>query len=182
MRLSGKHVAILGAGRSGLAAARLVLRLGGVPTVYGSEKAEAFKALDQEINYCAEAGVEDGLKCDADLVVLSPGIVTKSDFVQAFTARGAELIGEVELAFRVYEGRIVAITGTNGKTTVTELICDILNQSGISCVACGNYGVPLSEVLLADEQPEALSLELSSFQAADFQKSKTRRPGYCSLG
>ena len=74
------------------------------------------------------------------------------------------MIGEVEFAARFYQGRIVAITGTNGKTTTTELVQQILSFSGTSCLACGNYGVPFSEVVMLEEPPESVALEVSSFQ------------------
>ena len=68
------------------------------------------------------------------------------------------------MAWRCYEGKTIGITGTNGKTTTTELVRDLVEATGRSCVACGNYGVPLSEVVLYEEVPEVISLELSSFQ------------------
>jgi UDP-N-acetylmuramoylalanine--D-glutamate ligase len=74
------------------------------------------------------------------------------------------VIGEVELAARYYHGRIVGITGTNGKTTTTELIERILSHAALGGRACGNYGVPFSEVVLQANPPAVVSLELSSFQ------------------
>ena len=92
-----------------------------------------------------------------DLLVVSPGIDTFGPLVAA-------LVGEIELAFQYYKGRIIAITGTNGKTTTTELVERLLKAAGINAVACGNYGVPVCEVVLRDPQPQALALEASSFQ------------------
>ena len=101
---------------------------------------------------------------NADLVVVSPGIETNGEFVQSFAKGSGALWGEIELAWRCYSGKTIGITGTNGKTTTTELVRDLVEATGESCVACGNYGVPLSEVVLYDSPPSVISLELSSFQ------------------
>jgi UDP-N-acetylmuramoylalanine--D-glutamate ligase len=97
-------------------------------------------------------------------VVISPGIETRGEFASAFAENAGEMIGETELAARVYRGRVVGITGTNGKTTTTELVQRVLKAGGMSCEACGNYGRPLADVVLEDEHPAAVALELSSFQ------------------
>ena len=93
-----------------------------------------------------------------------PGIETDSPFVKSFGREGVETIGEMELACRFYHGRIIAITGTNGKTTTTSLVEKILLRAGKTAVACGNYGVPVAEILLRDSVPDVLALEVSSFQ------------------
>lgn len=100
----------------------------------------------------------------ADVLVVSPGVDTYGPLVKSFSSLAGETIGEIELAFRYYEGRIIAITGTNGKTTTTELVERILRAGGEDAVACGNYGVPVCEVVMRDPQPTALALEASSFQ------------------
>jgi UDP-N-acetylmuramoylalanine--D-glutamate ligase len=164
MDLTGQTVAVLGAGRSGRAAAELACRLGGTVALYDSRGAEAFGDILEGIAVHPGATVETGRSVQADLVVVSPGIETGGDFVQSFAEGSGELIGEIELASRVYEGRVVGITGTNGKTTTTELIQRILEAGGMSCAAAGNYGVPLAEVVLRADVPETVALELSSFQ------------------
>ena len=108
----------------------------------------------------AESGC--GVKCD--LLVVSPGIDTYGPYVAAFSEQAGEVIGETELAARFYEGKIVGITGTNGKTTTTELVARILAAAGLGGDACGNYGVPFAEIVMKAEPPAAVSLELSSFQ------------------
>lgn len=152
--LTGKTVAILGAGRSGQAAARLAAHCGALVTLYDSREAPG----------AVVATVETGREVNVDLVVVSPGIETRGDFVQAFAKGSGALWGETELAWRCYPGHTIGITGTNGKTTTTELVRDLVEATGKSCVACGNYGVPLSEVVLYDSVPEVIALELSSFQ------------------
>ena len=152
--LTGKTVAVLGAGRSGRAAAALAEHCGAVVSVYDSRDTPG----------AILATAETGNKVNADLVIVSPGIDTRGEFVQAFVKGSGELWGEVELAWRCYSGHTIGITGTNGKTTTTELVRDLVEATGRSCVACGNYGVPLSEVILYENVPEVIALELSSFQ------------------
>lgn len=154
LNLTGKSVAVLGAGRSGRAAVRLAVHCGAEVNLYDSREAPG----------AIRATPESGLGVNVDLVVVSPGIETQSEFVQSFVRGSGTLWGEVELAWRCYEGRTIAITGTNGKTTTTELVRDLVKSTGRSCVACGNYGVPLSEVVLAGDVPEVIALEVSSFQ------------------
>ena len=154
LNLTGKTAAVLGAGRSGRAAARLAEYCGARVTIYDSCEAEEAVLANPEI----------GLEVNADLVVVSPGIETNGDFVQSFAKGSGALWGEIELAWRCYSGKTIGITGTNGKTTTTELVRDLVEATGESCVACGNYGVPLSEVVLYDSPPSVISLELSSFQ------------------
>src|SRR2546430_5200417 len=82
-----------------------------------------------------------------DLVVVSPGVPTKSIPIRYADRRGAEIIGEVELASRFLKGRIVAITGTNGKTTTTSLIGEMLRESGMNVQVGGNIGTPLVSMI-----------------------------------
>lgn len=162
MNLEGKRVSILGAGRSGRAAAALALREGAEVHVF--DVAEAIVGLPVDVVVHSGADRETGTAHKCDLLVVSPGIDTFGPMVAAFSKGAAEVIGEVELAYRNYHGRIIAITGTNGKTTTTELIERILTVAGKTIVACGNYGVPACEVVMRDPVPEVLALELSSFQ------------------
>jgi UDP-N-acetylmuramoylalanine--D-glutamate ligase len=164
MSLAGKHVAILGAGRSGRAAAALALREGATVSAWDAAGVDAFSGMPDGVEIHPNAGEEQGREVVSDLLVVSPGIDTYGPYVAAFSTKTGEVIGEVELAARYYEGRIIAITGTNGKTTTTELVARILSHCGLGGAACGNYGVPFAEVVLNPEPPAAVSLELSSFQ------------------
>ena len=171
MNLNGKKVAVLGCGRSGVAAAHLA-------AVHGAAHVRVFDSNPQAV--CADATVDfvggatekEARDFAADLVVISPGIEADKPWALAFTCAGAPIIGEMELAFRYFSGRIIAITGTNGKTTTTALIEHILLHAGRSAKACGNYGYPLSEVVLEDPQPEFAVLEVSSFQLETIQSFK----------
>jgi UDP-N-acetylmuramoylalanine--D-glutamate ligase len=163
MSLSGKHIAILGAGRSGRAAALLALREGARVSMWDKAGVEAFEGMPAGIE--AHPGTTEQVDAPAaDLLVVSPGIDTFGPFVAAFAARAGEVIGEVELAARFYQGKIIGITGTNGKTTTTELVSRILAHAGLGGTACGNYGTPFAEVVLQANPPAAVALELSSFQ------------------
>ncbi len=165
MNIKGKRVAILGAGRSGRAAAELALLQGGMVTLYDAAAApERFENLTEGIACHPLATEVTGRSCEADIVVISPGIETGGDFAQAFAQGAEQFIGETEFASRYYKGLVVGITGTNGKTTTTELVQRMVTAGGMSCESCGNYGRPLADVVLGVEHPEAVSLELSSFQ------------------
>ncbi len=164
MSLTGKHVAILGVGRSGRAAAALALREGAKVSAWDRAGLEAFAGMAEGVEIHPNATEADGRECVSDLLVVSPGIDSYGSYVAAFSRQSGEVIGEVELAARYYQGRIIAITGTNGKTTTTELIERILAHAALGGTACGNYGVPFAEVVLQSSQPAVVSLELSSFQ------------------
>ena len=164
MTLTGKHVAILGVGRSGRAAAALALREGATVSAWDSAGAEAFVGMPAGVEIHPSATEADGAAVICDLLVVSPGIDTYGSYVAAFSSHAGEVIGEVELAARFFEGRIIGITGTNGKTTTTELVERILAHAGLGGTACGNYGMPFTEVVLQSNPPAMVALELSSFQ------------------
>jgi UDP-N-acetylmuramoylalanine--D-glutamate ligase len=160
MDLSGKRVNILGAGTSGRAAAALALREGAEVHVFDGHA--EIPGLPAGAVARPDAGPGSAEPCD--LLVVSPGVPTFGEFVAAFSAVAGETVGEIELACRYYDGRIIAITGTNGKTTTTELVERVMNASGVPAVACGNYGTPVCEVVMRDPAPAVLALEASSFQ------------------
>ena len=164
MTLTGKHVAILGAGRSGRAAARLALREGARVSIWDTAGAEAFSDMPEGAELHSGAVAEQGGSMVSDYLVVSPGIDTYGSYVAAFAANAGEVIGEVELASRFYQGKIIGITGTNGKTTTTELVARIMAHAGLGGTPCGNYGMPFAEVVMQANHPAAVALELSSFQ------------------
>jgi UDP-N-acetylmuramoylalanine--D-glutamate ligase len=172
MTLSGKHVAVLGAGRSGRAAAALALREGACVSVYDAAGPAAFAQVPTGADSYPNATEEIGRTVTCDLLVVSPGIDTYGPYVAAFAEGAGEVIGETELAARYFPGKIVGITGTNGKTTTTELVGRILAAAGMGGDPCGNYGVPLAEVVMKAELPAAVALELSSFQLETIQTLK----------
>ena len=170
MKLKGQNVAILGAGRSGRAAAELCLKLGAQVTVYDSNEIKG--DWPDAIKLEGESTHEAAKSKSFDLVVLSPGIETKGEFAQSFAAKSDGFIGEMELGYQNYNGLVVAITGTNGKTTTTELVSAFLNEGGVSCLPCGNHGRPLSDVAMDENPPAAVALEASSFQLETIDRFK----------
>jgi UDP-N-acetylmuramoylalanine--D-glutamate ligase len=164
MTLIGKHVAILGAGRSGRAAAALALREGARVSMWDAAGPDAFRGMPDAVELHPNAAEESGEMLVCDLLVVSPGIDTYGSYVAAFARHAGEVLGEIELAARYYQGKIIGITGTNGKTTTTELVGRILAEAGLGGVPCGNYGKPFAEVVMDAEPPAAVALELSSFQ------------------
>ena len=162
MNLQNKSVITLGAGSSGRAAAALAASAGADVAVHDSR--DSITGMPDGVKTITNANSVTGDASCCDVLVLCPGIDGNSDFVQSYQQHAGEMIGEVELAYRFYQGRIIAITGTNGKTTTTELVDRILNHSGMTCVPCGNYGKPFSELPLMEEPPEVAALEVSSFQ------------------
>lgn len=164
MSFSGKKIVILGVGRSGRAAAALALREGAEVSAWDFAGPEAFSGLAEAVEIHPHATAEEGMRVRSDLLVVSPGIDTFGSYVAAFAQHAGELVGEVELASRYHAGRIIGITGTNGKTTTTELVERILAHAGLGGTACGNYGVPFAEVVLQVPAPAVVALELSSFQ------------------
>ncbi len=168
MDLQGKRIAILGAGGSGYAAAALARSRGALVEAYDSGNAETlapavagFAALGLTLTCGAAALAPAGR---FDLTVISPGIDTASPIARAFAAVSDEFIGEIEFAFRLGETPVIAVTGTNGKTTTCSLIATMLNATGLRTVAAGNIGLPYSEVVLSGKSYDWIVLELSSFQ------------------
>lgn len=163
MNLNGKKVAVLGCGRSGVSAARLALAQGASEVCIFDSSPHA-SCADSALKFVPGATEEDARNFAAELVVLSPGIEADIPWTLAFTCAGAPIIGEIELGYNYFNGKIIAITGTNGKTTTTALLEHILLQAGRTAKACGNYGYPFCDVVMQAEQPEIAVLEVSSFQ------------------
>src|SRR5256885_11547439 len=106
-------------------------------------------------------------------MVLSPGIDPVSPVARNFSCRGIETISELELGWRSCDIPVIAVTGTNGKTTTTELLAQMLNACGQRTIACGNIGKPLSEVARENQPLDVLTVEVSSFQ---LEAIRTFRP------
>jgi UDP-N-acetylmuramoylalanine--D-glutamate ligase len=168
MKLNATKAAVLGLGTSGEAAAKLLQREGAAVTIFDSadtsqlrERAEKLHAFG--IKTVLGPDAERG-KVDFDLTVLSPGIDPQVELVQNFARQKAELTGELELAFRFCNQPVIAITGTNGKTTTTQLIEMMLQRAGVRTVACGNIGMPFCEAIERQNEVDYFTIEVSSFQ------------------
>jgi len=174
LRYKNQNIAVLGAGLSGTAAAFLLKSKGANVTVLDS--AEEKNLLKSTIDNLRSQGVRVicGPAADEDssayqMAVLSPGIDPASPLARNFSLRKIEMIGELELGAQFCEIPIIAVTGTNGKTTTTELLAQMLNACGQRTIACGNIGKPLSEVARENEPFDVLTVEVSSFQLETIQ-------------
>jgi len=168
-RYKNQNMAVLGAGLSGSAAALLLRSEGAQVTVLDS--AEEKNLLKSTIDNLRAQGVSVicGVAADEDssayqTAILSPGIDPASPLARNFLSRGIEVISELELGWRSCETPVIAVTGTNGKTTTTELLAQMLNACGQRTIACGNIGKPLSEVARERQPFDVLTVEVSSFQ------------------
>ena len=170
MRYKNQNIAVLGAGLSGSAAALLLRSEGAQVTVLDSaEEKNLLKATIDNLR-AQNVGVICGAAADEDsstyrMAVLSPGIDPASRLVRNFSSRGIDIIGELELGWRCCDKiPVIEVTGTNGKTTTTELLAQTLNACGQRTIACGNIGKPLSEVAREKQPFDVLTVEVSSFQ------------------
>src|SRR5262245_32955040 len=163
--VTGKRVTVAGAARSGLAAAELLARRGADVTL--SEARPVIRGADAltELGVRLEVGGHQASTfVDADLVVLSPGVPPEQPVVQAARECGVPVIAELELASRWLRGRVIAITGTKGKSTTTTLTGRILERAGYKVAVGGNIGSPLSAQVDASTPDTFHVVEASSFQ------------------
>jgi len=168
MNLHATKAAVLGLGTSGEAAAKLLRREGAEVTVFDSADASQLRERAQKMD---ALGIKTVLGPDAergtvnfDLTVLSPGIDPQVELVQNFLRQKAKLTGELELAFQFCNKPVIAITGTNGKTTTTQLVELMLQRAGVRTVACGNIGMPFCEAVERENELDYFTVEVSSFQ------------------
>ena len=178
MQLADKKVLVVGAGRSGVGAALLCASRGARVTLTDRREPEALGPAVARLGDQArlELGGHDQLSfTGADLIVLSPG-VPEIPPLKAARQAGVPVLGELELSFRFVQAPVVAITGTNGKSTTTSLIGAMLQASGRPTFAGGNLGRPLAEAVGTDAAAAggALVLELSSFQLETVQTFRAR--------
>ncbi|MBB5022222.1 UDP-N-acetylmuramoyl-L-alanine--D-glutamate ligase [Desulfurispira natronophila] len=154
------RVLILGAGKSGLSSARFLSRKGCRLTI-ADDLQDASLPLDLSTVdlVCGPGSIASQLQKEWDLVVASPGVDIRP--------YDAPIVNDIEIFYQEYEGQIVAVSGTNGKSTVTSLIAHILQQNGIRAIAAGNIGLPPLETL--DEDYQVTVLEISSFQLESIQ-------------
>jgi UDP-N-acetylmuramoylalanine--D-glutamate ligase len=168
--------AILGAARSGLAVARLLRREGAL--VFVSDRRDAATAGDaiarlEEMGIEYEFGEHNERVLESGTLVLSPGVPDSIPIVREAIARGLEVVSEIEIAARRCRGQIVAITGTNGKTTTTELTGFVFRGAGRRTFVAGNVGTAFSEIVADADESSVVVLEVSSFQ---LEHIRTFRP------
>jgi UDP-N-acetylmuramoylalanine--D-glutamate ligase len=163
--LRGRHVVVIGLGASGLAATRLLAEEGAHVRVSERRPADELDGVDALRSLDVDLGA-GGHRPDhldgAELVVTSPGVAEAAPILAWARERRVPVWSELELGARFCRVPVVAVTGTNGKTTTTEMVAAAMRSAGLSAVACGNIGHPFS--LAAREDHDALAVEVSSFQ------------------
>ena len=168
MNLLGRKTLVLGAGKSGVSSARFLAAHGGVVALHDKKPIEEWTEEARSLK-AQKIGLMDGqipswLLDQIDLVVISPGVPTGTIPARYVDRRDGEVIGEIELAYRFLKGRIVGITGSNGKTTTTSLIYELLKNAGITSQVGGNIGTPLIDLVETSRDDGWTVVELSSFQ------------------
>ncbi|ADQ04197.1 UDP-N-acetylmuramoylalanine/D-glutamate ligase [Caldicellulosiruptor owensensis OL] len=170
MDLKGKSVLVVGLGKSGLASANFLKKQGAFVIGFDEKAEDQFKKEDRN---CAEESCDEIYYCEipdevidkVQLVVVSPGVPLSKRIVVLAHKKGVEVIGEIELAYRFCKSKnIVAITGTNGKTTTTTLVGEILKKQHKDVVVCGNIGLPFIDTVETSSENTIFVLEISSFQ------------------
>jgi UDP-N-acetylmuramoylalanine--D-glutamate ligase len=170
--LKGKKVLVIGLGASGLAAARFlrqheagVTAIDEAVTPALQHQASQLRALGAQVQLGGKAAPD----LPFDLAVLSPGVPARSELVRGLLRRNVPVIAELELGFQHSRCLNIAITGTNGKTTTTELVAKVLSHAHRKTLAAGNIGLPLCEVTEQSKELDFLVLEVSSFQLETIQ-------------
>lgn len=165
--ITGNKISILGAVRSGVSAAKLALKMGAIPFVSDNSATEEVSAnvkILENLGVLTEIGGHTSKVFDCDYIVTSPGVPSNSKVLLEAKEKNIKIYSEIEFASWYCEGSIIAITGTNGKTTTTTLCAHILNANGFTCYLAGNIGVPFSEIAQSVKENEYVALEVSSFQ------------------
>lgn len=168
MDLQGKNVLIVGTGLSGISAAKLVTKLQGNAILYDENDKVKKDEIQTRLGTCKVEILTGEFKEDKmimlDLAVLSPGVPLNIPFVGKLKSHGIKLWGEIELAYLFSKGRVLAITGTNGKTTTTALLGEIIRSYYKSVYVVGNIGNPYTDVVLDMKEETVTVAEISSFQ------------------
>ncbi|MGE3258084.1 MAG: UDP-N-acetylmuramoyl-L-alanine--D-glutamate ligase [Geobacter sp.] len=168
MELNNKHITVMGLAKTGVACARFLASRSARVTATDLRDEQALSGVLREL---AGLGIrfvlgrhEEADFAEADLVVVSPGVPQEHPLLAAARAKGVAIISEVELAARCITAPLVAITGTNGKTTTTTLVGELFRASGFATYVGGNIGDPLIDLPASGEQVDVVVAEISSFQ------------------
>ena len=163
--VAGKRVTVVGAARSGIAAAELLVRRGASVTLTDTrdelEEEDQLRTAGVELEL---GGHQEDTLTGADLIVMSPGVPTRQPAIEAARRAGVEVVGELELASRWLRGKVVAITGTKGKSTTTTLTGRMLEAGGRRVLVGGNIGLALSAQVDDSTEDTIHVVEVSSFQ------------------
>lgn len=177
MNLEGKNISVIGAVRSGIGAAKMIQKLGGIPFVSDAAENEKIKnstRILKDLNIDFEIGTHSQRVFECDLMVVSPGVPMDSEILKTARKKQIKIISELELAFTFCKGTVVAVTGTNGKTTTTSLCGHLFNSCGARTFTAGNIGLAFSEIALDLKQEDFAVIEVSSFQLDLIDKFKPK--------
>ncbi len=178
-KLNGQNVLVVGSGISGIGAVKLLLAAGAKPILYdGNEKLKP-EELKAKLNVYESVPIYIGslpedIASAIERLVLSPGVPIDSEFVQTFSRRGIPIWGEVELAYTFEQGNIIAITGTNGKTTTTSLTGEIMRAYTNNVFVVGNIGMPYTGDVMNTTGDSVTVAEISSFQLETVEQFKPK--------
>jgi UDP-N-acetylmuramoylalanine--D-glutamate ligase len=169
VKVEGRKSLVLGAGKSGVASAKFLAERGAVVALHDKKPVEEWSDAARSLKQSHNVGLMSGdlpswLLDQIELVIISPGVPTNTIPARYVDRKDGEVIGEIELAYRFMKGRIVGITGSNGKTTTTTLIGDMLSNAGITTQVGGNIGTPLLSLAESSTDETWTVAELSSFQ------------------
>src|ERR687894_3029399 len=178
MDLDGKKVLVIGAGRSGVASARFLTARGALVVLNDRKEFidwpnDALALKGEGVVKLLAGDVPSWLLDQIELVVVSPGVPTRGIPVRYAERAGAEVIGEIELAWRFLRGRVVGVTGTNGKTTTTTLVGELLKDAGLPTQVGGNIGTPLVSLVETSREDGWTVVELSSYQLETIKEFRT---------
>ncbi len=178
--IKGKKVSVIGAARSGLAVAKLLKRLNADVFISDVKKIEEIKYVKFTTNELDLLGIKyefgghSDRIFDCDFIVISPGVPSSADIVVKAKNMGIKVLSEIEVASWFCKAPIVAVTGTNGKTTTTSLIGFILKNAGFKTIVAGNIGAPFSDFVLDVDEESVVVLEVSSFQLDHIETFKPK--------
>lgn len=169
MDLKHKKVLVVGGGKSGIAAVGLLTKMGAESILFDSKKGITAEELREKLPegykaVCYGETLPEDVEKEVEAVVLSPGVPIESPFVQKFAERNIPISGEIELGYQMEKGRLIAITGTNGKTTTTTLVGEIMKACYEPVFVVGNIGNPYTAEADKTTETSVTVAEISSFQ------------------
>lgn len=180
MELKNKNCIVVGLGKSGIATSLFLNEQGAKVRAFDNKSDVNIEALsNSDVEVCL--GENPTGKEEADLVIMSPGISMALPFVQEFLSRGIEVTGEVELAYRFAKGKFLGITGTNGKTTTTTLLGEMLPLASYDRRVVGNIGNPVIDEVPTSTPETFFVTELSSFQLETIKELKCHIAGILNV-
>lgn len=167
--LKGKKVLVVGSGISGIGAVEALYHVGAKPLLFDENEKLTIEEVQAKLKPGIEAEIALGMLTEAqkaavELVILSPGVPTDTVFAEDFRSRGIKIWGEIELAYEIGKGSVIAITGTNGKTTTTTLVGEIMAAVCEHVDVVGNIGNPYTLTALTSTEETVTVAEISSFQ------------------